>query len=102
MALIDAIIIHGEFVLINIPKEFDDIKQEIKKSYFLNCRQNKNKKSWICKNKKEITVTLLKYAVGNCKKSKFLKEQEARGLLSNIMELKIPISRVLPLINTLH
>ena len=64
MALMDAIIIHGEFVLINIPKEFDDINQEIKKSYCLNCRQNKNKKSWICKNKKQNNSYFIKICSG--------------------------------------
>ena len=44
---------------------------------------------------------LSKCAVFNSKKSKFLKEQEARGLLSNLTGVEIPILNDLPLINTL-
>ena len=101
MALIDAIIIHGEFVLINIQKEVDDIKEEIEKFIVWIADKIKTKNREFVKTKNKIIVILLKYAVGNCKKSKFLKEQEARELLSNIMELKIPIFRDLSLINTL-
>ena len=37
----------------------------------------------------------------NCKKSKFLKEQKTRGLLSNLTGIKVPILSDLPLLNTL-
>ena len=37
----------------------------------------------------------------NSKKSKFLKEQEARGLLSKLTGVKIPVLNDLPLINIL-
>ena len=46
-------------------------------------------------------MLLSKCAVCNCKKSKFLKEQEAKGLLSNLLGAKIPILGVIPLVNTL-
>ena len=34
-------------------------------------------------------------------KSKFLKEQEARGLLSNFLDIKLLILRDIPIVNTL-
>ena len=37
----------------------------------------------------------------NSKKLKFLKEHEARGLLSNLSEVTIPILSDLPMLNTL-
>ena len=46
-------------------------------------------------------MLLSKCAVCNCKKSKFLKEQEAKGLLGNLLGAKIPILGVIPLVNTL-
>ena len=44
---------------------------------------------------------LSKCAVCNIKKSKFIKEQEARGLLSKWTEVKIPILRDSSFLNTL-
>ena len=44
---------------------------------------------------------LSKSVVCNSKKSKFLKEQEAKGLLLNILGTKIPILCNIPLVNTL-
>ena len=46
-------------------------------------------------------MLLSKCAVCNCKKSKFLKEQEAKGLLGNLLGAKILILGVIPLVNTL-
>ena len=40
---------------------------------------------------------LSKYAVCNSKKSKFIKEQETRGLLSKLTEIKVPILSDLPI-----
>ena len=37
----------------------------------------------------------------NNKKSKFIKEQEAKGLLGNLLGAKIPILRDIPLVSTL-
>ena len=56
----------------------------------LKCRKNTESqipKSVGTKNRK--IMLLSKCAVRNSKKSKFLKEQEARGLLSNLTVLKI-------------
>ena len=46
-------------------------------------------------------MLLSKCIVCNSKTSKFLKAQEARGLLSNLMAVKILILCNLPLLNTL-
>ena len=37
----------------------------------------------------------------NSKKSKFAKEREARGLLSNLLGVKVPILSDIPKVNTL-
>ena len=42
-----------------------------------------------------------KCAVCNSKKLKFLKEQEAKGLLSNLVGIKIPILSDLPILNSI-
>ena len=44
---------------------------------------------------------LSKYSVRNSKKSKFLKEQEGRGLGSNLTGIKISILSDLPLLDAL-
>ena len=46
-------------------------------------------------------MLLSKCSVRNNKKWKFIKEQEAKGLLGNLLETKIPILRDIPLVNTL-
>ena len=46
-------------------------------------------------------MLLSKYAVCNSKKLKFLKEQEARGTLSNLLVVKVPILSDIPVLNTL-
>ena len=46
-------------------------------------------------------MLLSKFSVRNGKKSKFLKEQEARGLLCNLTGIKVPILSDLPLCNAL-
>ena len=45
-------------------------------------------------------MLLSKSAVCKSKNAKFLKEQEARGLLSNLTGVKVPILGDLPMINT--
>ena len=61
----------------------------------------KVKKTKFLRTKNGRIMLLSKCAVCNCKKSKFLKEQEAKGLLSNLLGAKIPILGVIPLVNTL-
>ena len=46
-------------------------------------------------------MLLSKCAVRNDEKSKFIKEQEAKGLLCNLLGSKIPILGDIPLANTL-
>ena len=46
-------------------------------------------------------MLLSKCAVCNSRKSKFLKEQEAKGLLSKVACLKVVIVRHLPIANIL-
>ena len=54
-------------------------------SYCLNCTKNaESKTSKVVNTKKERIMLSSKYAVGDSKKSKFIKEQEAIGLLSNL------------------
>ena len=61
----------------------------------------KVKKTKFLRTKNGRIMLLSKCAVCNCKKSKFLKEQEAKGLLDNLLGAKIPILGVIPLVNTL-
>ena len=71
-------------------------------SYCLKCRKNtdsKNPKVGTTKNRK--ILLLSKCAVCNRKKPKFTKEQEAKGLLGNLLGAKIPIPGDIPLVNTL-
>ena len=70
--------------------------------YCLKCRKNtesKNPKAVTTKNGK--ILLLSNCTVCNSKKLKFLKEQEAWGLLRNLREVKIPILGDLFIINTL-
>ena len=61
-------------------------------SYCLKCRKNTESKSpKVVKTKIGRIMPLSKCSVCNSKKSKFLKEQEARGLLSNLTRVKIQI-----------
>ena len=69
-------------------------------SYCLVCRRNtENKDSKIVKTKNNRLILSSKYTVYGNKKSKFLKEQEAKGLLSNL-GIKTPLSKI-PLLNVL-
>ena len=61
----------------------------------------KVKKTKFLRTKNGRIMLLSKCAVCNCKKSKLLKEQEAKGLLGNLLGAKIPILGVIPLVNTL-
>ena len=51
--------------------------------------------------KNQRIMLLSKCAVCNSKKSKFIKEQQARGSLNNLTGIKIPILSDLTVINTL-
>ena len=46
-------------------------------------------------------MLLSKYGVCNSKKWKFLKEQEAKGLLSSLTGVKVPILSDIPILNIL-
>ena len=69
-------------------------------SYCLKCRKNTESKNLkVVRTKKGRMMLLSKYSMCNSKKSKFLKTQEAKGLLSNLTVVKIPILSNLPLAN---
>ena len=113
--LIDPVITDDEFVLINnVLKEYNKVKEETKNikikfnqvyrrfqsiyktmlSYYLKCRKNTESKNPQDVKTKNGRITLLsKCAVCDSKKLKFIKEQEASGLLSTlgIKTLKIPL-----------
>ena len=70
-------------------------------SYYLKCRKNtESKNTKVVKTKKGTIMLLSKCEVCDSKKSKFIKKQEARGLLSSlgIKTLFIKIPLVLPLL----
>ena len=70
-------------------------------SYCLKCRKNtQSKNPEVVKTKSGRIMLLSKSSVCNSKKSKFLKEQETRGLLSNLLSVKVPIFSNIPIINT--
>ena len=63
-------------------------------SYCLKCRKNtESKNPKVVKTKNGRTILLSKYSVCNSKNSKFLKEQEAIGLLSSL-GIRTPLSRI--------
>ena len=69
-------------------------------SYCLKCRKNTESKTpKVVRTKNGRIMLLSKCAVCNSKKSKFIKEQEARGLLSSI-RIKTPLSQI-PLLGLL-
>ena len=64
------------------------------KSYCLKCRKdNENINPKISKTSNGRTMVLSKCAICGRKKSRFIKNQEAKGLLSNL-DIKTPLSRV--------
>ena len=64
-------------------------------SYCLKCRKNtKSKNPEVVKTKNGRVMLLSQCVVCNSKKSKFLKEQEARGLLSSL-GIRTPLSHIL-------
>ena len=72
-------------------------------SYCLKCRKNiESKYRRVVKTKNRRIMFLLKFSVFNSKKSKsVLKEQEARGLWSSLMGVKILILIDFSIINAL-
>ena len=63
-------------------------------SYCLKCRKNrKSKNPEVMKTKNGRIMLLSKFTVCNRKKSKFIKDQEARGLLSSI-GIRAPLSQI--------
>ena len=71
-----------------------DIDMYKMKSYCLKCRKNtENINPRVSKTSNGRTMVLSKCAICNSKKSRFIKNQEAKGLLSNL-GIKTPLSRV--------
>ena len=71
-------------------------------SYCLMCRRNAESKNPKVVRAKDGRIMLLsKCAVCNGKKSKFLTEQEAKGLLSNLAGINLPILSDIPKVYTL-
>ena len=69
-------------------------------SYCLSCKKDtKSIDPKEVKTKNNRLMMLSKCSVCNNEKSKFIKEQEARGLLSNL-EIRTPLSKI-PLLNVL-
>ena len=70
------------------------------KTYCVKCRKNtENIDSKLVRTKNNRLVMQSKYSVSGIKKSRFVKEQEAKGLLSNV-GVKTPLSKI-PLLNVL-
>ena len=69
-------------------------------TYCLVCRKNtENKESKMVKTKNNRLMLSPKYIVWGNKKPRFIKEQEAKELLSNL-KIKAPLSKI-PLLNVL-
>ena len=70
------------------------------KTYYVKCWKNtENIDSKMVRTKNNRLVIQSKYSVCGIKKSRFVKEQEAKGLLSNL-GIKTPLSKI-PLLNVL-
>ena len=71
-----------------------------KETYCLSCRKNnKDTNLKIVKSKNNRSIIQSNCAICGSKKSRFIKEQQAKGLLSNL-GIKTPLSKV-PLLNIL-
>ena len=71
-------------------------------SYCFRYRKNtESKNPKVVRTKNGTVILLSKCEVCNSQKSKFLNEPEAKGLLSNFSEDRIPILIDIPLVNTL-
>ena len=72
----------------------------LKETYCLSCRKyNKSTDPRIVKSKNGRSIIQSNCTICGSKKSRFLKEQQAKGLLSNL-GIKTPLSKV-PLLNIL-
>ena len=70
------------------------------RTYFVKCRKNiENLNSRIFETKNNRLIMQSKCPVCGIKKSRFVKEQEAKGLLSNL-RIKTPLGKI-PLLNVL-
>ena len=71
-------------------------------SYCLKCKKNtESKNPKVEKTKNGRIMLLSKFTVCNIKKSKFIKDQETKRLLANLLGAKIQILSDIPLVNTL-
>ena len=71
-------------------------------SYCLKCRKNtESKNPKVVRTKNGRIMLLSNCVVSDGKKSKFIKEQEATGLLGNSLGAEISILDYIPLVNTL-
>ena len=71
-------------------------------SYCLKCRRNtESENPKVVRSKNERIILLSKCSLCNSKKSKFIKEQEAKGLISKLTGIKVPILSDLPILNIL-
>ena len=68
-------------------------------SYYLKCKNTESKNPEVVKTKNGRRMLLSKCAVCDSKKSKFIKEQEASGLLSTL-EIKTSLNKI-PLLGPL-
>ena len=69
-------------------------------SYCLKCKKNtESKNTKVIKTKNREIMLLSKCTLCNSKKLEFIKEQEARGLLSKLTGIKVPILSDLPIAN---
>ena len=70
------------------------------KTYYIKCRKDtENIEPKIVRTKRNRLIMQSKCSVCGIKKSRFIKEQEAKGLLSNL-GIKTPLSEI-PLLNVL-
>ena len=97
-ALINSSFSHNEFALIN--NVLITIKRHVSNcfKYSKNTTECKNPK---VKTKNGGIIVLSKYVVCDSKMSKFIKEQEARGLLNKLTGIKVPIVSNSPIANIL-
>ena len=71
-----------------------------KETYCLSCRKNtENTNLNVVKSKNNRSIIQSNCAICNSKKSRFIKEQQAKGLLSNL-GIKTPLN-IVPLLNIL-
>ena len=69
-------------------------------SYYLKCRKNtESKNTKVVRTKNRRIILLSKHTACIGKRSKFIKEQEAKELLSNLTGIKIPFLSNVPVLN---